>query len=176
MVIVDAVDIPVVDAFYGDVSDAVEEIFRKSGLSEKYDISGFIIDFELRQKINVDSSKIELKHPIDEDTDFKESLFNFLRLYKLKFQYLQVDENQRQLLEDSLNYTVKVSDIFNADEFETVLRNNPLEKDYTGFYVYGGITGNNPVLIVYCHEPETVSVNAEMSKKITAEQILVEFF
>ena len=175
---VDAADIPVVDTFYKDVFENVEEIFRESGLSEKYELSGFNVNFELKPKSDVDSSETKLEQPIEECSDFIDSLFNFLRIYKLEFQYLQVDESERQLLEDNLNSNVNVSDCFKAKEFCTVLDKSSfdLKKDYTGFYLNGGITGYQPVLIVYCHEPATVLVNTTKSGKINAEQILVEFF
>jgi len=175
---VDAVDIPVVDTVYKKIFENVEEIFEKSGLSEKYYLSGFNVNFDLKPKNDVNSSETKLEQPIEECSDFIDSLFNFLRIYKLEFQYLQVDESERQLLEDNLNSNVNVSDCFKAKEFFTVLDKSyfNLKKGYTGFYLNGGITGYQPVLIVYNHEPETVIVNTTKSGRINAQQILVEFF
>lgn len=175
---INSLDIPVVDTVYKKIFESVEEIFEKSGLSEKYELSGFNVDFDLNLKCDVNASEKKLEQPINEDSNFVESLFDFLRIYELEFQYLQVDESERQLLEDNLNTNVNVSDNFSAKEFYTVLDKSSfdLKKDYTGFYLNGGITGNQPVLIVYRCEPATVLVNTIKSGKINAQQILVEFF
>jgi len=175
---VDEVDMPVVEGIYRDVGADIEKLFNASGLSGKYELVGFNLSLDVKLKDNINPSKKKMQKRSASFSQFKESVIALLEIYNLTAQVLQVDESDRQLLEDKLSNGETISDNYNAKDLKTIMDRDSfdIKKDYTGFYLNGRITSNQPVLIVYRCEPATVLVNTTESDKINAQQILVEFF
>ncbi|MCK5289397.1 MAG: hypothetical protein KAJ56_00500 [Candidatus Aenigmarchaeota archaeon] len=175
---IDAVDMPVIECIYEQISATVQKLFEDSDLSGKYNLVGFNLNLDLNKKRNLDSSKKKLQKCSASFSQFRESVIGFSEIYDLNVQILHVYENDRKLLEGKLGTGEIISDSYNAKELKIVMGRDSfeLEKDYIGFYLEGGITDNRTVLIVYRLEPSAVLVNTTMADKINAEQILVEFF